>query len=664
MQIRLAPNTANEVVLGTDNISNMDFVKTHTGLSDYDITVQRGLGVHDRVLDELWLEQDDGTLLFRGLLESVDEQEGANVSPTATLSGHGVGYKLERSSAFIEVLKPTFAQEVIEDFWTNETAFSPTVIDPTPANTITDETAQEASTTAEFENIFSIADSDPLEIGTDQLNLLQSSFTVEAENATDEAIGVTDISDSEYSDGTGIQLGDDGDFVEYEITIDYTVPAGEFDIYWRGDVEDPNVPQARWLLLDSGGSTVEESDTTSLGLTGLEWRSVQNDWGGFDPPELSPGTYTIRFEENDASPPAPDYLFDVVAPLDSLTRFTGGSDATSAYTFDNDNGGSSGYLDGPELFPPSLTEAATGVDTPWNITDGILTTTWDNTSNNQAIQLRLSSQTWFPNDGSENNTSSITTDFGDEVGQTIQGRAIFSRYGSRTTATPQTGFNGQSLSTWEITYDGNDNPIIAAGETFQGSQLEVAQRLHERADMRFTLLHSKDSLPVESYRPGDNVKTLPEVHERSRTNRTDLSGFFNSVEVFGQRDENGDRLSATEKDQASINELGEQYWSVFDPSLDTEEALQSKARAVLNEKLREREDKGEIEIAPENIPAGFSYDNPFNDGSTTIPIEETSYQITLGDISGRLVFDFQTGQRLAEDIGGLRKGTQNAKLGF
>ena len=646
VQIRVAPNTGDETVFDPDTIAMADFAKTHTGLSDYQIDAQRNLGWHDFALDELWLEDDDGTLLFRGLLEAIDEKEGQDVTPTATLSGHGPGYRLETSET-VFVVQNELMHNAIDRFWTNETSFSPvTVTQPSINNTVTGETAQEANTTSEFESITDIADTDPITISGDEVKLQQTCFVVEAEDY-DRATGNTlNANDGDFSGGDANVFSSNDVTYEWDFTPVHDIPEGEFEIFYRNDADDSNgaPPNVNWYLNDEFiGSTNE--------FLSLSWDGVY-DVTGETAPRLEAGeTYTIG-AENALNGFGGVRNIDVVAPLDD--RYN--------YTFDNSNDGAGGYLDGPEFFPDAVDFTFDLATTSWNVTDGTLTTTWDDTTNGQRIQLRLTDQTYFPNDGTEDNTTSITTDFGSEVGSAIQGRATFSRYGSNAGQTPLTGVNGQSLQSWEITFDGNDIPVFSGSETFEGSQLEVAQQMHQRANMRFTLEHSKTDLPVESYRPEDNVKSLPTLTKRSETTRTDLGEYFNKVTVKGQRNDDGNRPSHTVSDQDAINDDGERVFNVLDPSLDSLEAIKVAARSTLLEKLRERDDKGEMEVAPIDIAPGFGRTSPF--GGTDTPIEEVSYQISNGDVSGRLTFDYRTGARLASDIGGLRKGTRDAKLGF
>jgi hypothetical protein len=576
--------------------------------------------------------------LFRG---RVDKIEWNKDRAQTTLSGRGVSYKLDTSEIALTVTNQ-LAHNAVADFWSN-TAFSATVTTPSIDNTTTNTVAQEADTTAEFADLIETFETEPLEVTSDSITTLQSCFTVEAENQS--TSGTPNNSDGSFSNGEAITMLDAGDSVTQTFTPDYEIPIDEFNTFIRIETTTSANP----IDVSLNGEFLGQFNFADGSLGWLDLANIGIDFTEFSEDSLSAATsYSLKFEVasggNDAT------LFDVLAPLDS--RYN--------YTFDNDNGGSGGYLDGPELYPDSITKVFDRATTSWNITDSTLTTTWDSTDNNQKIQLRLNDQTWFPNDGSENNTSSITTAFGSEVGSTIQGRATFSRYGSRTNATPQTGFNGQTLSDWEITFDGNDIPVITS-ETFEGTEFQVSQDLHNRAEMRFTLLHSANSLDVESYKAGDVIKSLPTFAELNRTIREDVENYANDITIRGQR-VNGERLSHNVSDSTAISNFGTQHFDRIDPSLETEEAVKIEARNTLKEKLREAKTKGDLEIVPVDVAPGFSYANPFDSGD--IPIEEVRYSTGANNLSGMLAFDFRVGDRIAADIGGLNRDARDTQRGF
>lgn len=646
-QFRFDPG-GNELLLDAGEIKAAQFNKIHTGLSDFRVSLPIDRDKEDRVLDNFFLEDDSGNLLFRGLIDAIESTESLQRA-TTTLQGKGPAYRLETSEVVFSVTNELI-HNAIDRFWSNETSFSPTVTAPSVSNTTTGTTAQEADTNSEFTDITTIADTDPLAVRNTNLELLQTCFTQEGEASTSNTNSNTDASDGLY----GLVGGDTDSSASYTFNLDYTLPAEDFEfaIRYAELSETPDDNNFRWTV--NGEEIGFEAFSSNGGFIFEDGAIEQIDTLTKPTQDLEPGTNTLKVEYVGSG--SGDIGIDVIAPYDTGDRFGGFS-----YTFDNTVNSSSGYLDGPELFPDSFEFAFDSAATSWNITDGTLTTTWDDTTTNQRIQLRLGSQTWFPNDGTEDNTNSVTTDFGSEVGNVIQGRARLSRYGSTTGQTPLTGINGQKIQSWEITFDANDIPVIES-ETFEGSQLDVAQDLHQRAGMRFTIEHKKDSLPVESFRAGDVTKTLPDLDEKRRTTRSDFSEYFNDVTVRGQRS-GGSRLSHNVSDSSEVSSFGRRHFDTTDPSLTTLNDLKVAARQLLIEKIRERDKKGTIEIAPQNITPGFSYDNPFDTG--TIPIEETMYQVRNGNITGSLEFDFRVKNlELGEDIGGIRRNSRNTRRGF
>lgn len=635
-KVILDPGGANETTLTAEDIIRSRFSKTHTGRSTYSIEIPDGSDSYqDFTFDTIHLEQDDGTFLFRGQIDTVENRLSDNTARTI-ISGRGPSHELDTREIEFSV-SAQLAHEAVEDFWA-QTPFTANVVTPSVDNTISNEVVQEASTTSEFNNIVSFGAADPAEVASDEIHLLQTAFTQEGESGT--SSGTLTNSQADYSDGEAEGFNDGGS-LEWTFTPEYDIQ--EFAIYYRNEATGTSsVPSVTWFI------DGEEIGSTNS-ITSLGWDEVYNIIGESKPTLSGGEQHTVRAEGETGSF-SETRLIDVIAPLDD--RFT--------YTFEKDNGGSSGFLDGPELFPQSFNVEFSQESTTWNITEGTLATTFDDTSNEQSIQLRLDSGTYFPNDGTEDNTETITTTFGSEGSNVIQGRATLSRFGSRTTATPQTGFNSQSLQSWEIEFDGDDKPVIN-DETFEGTQFQVAQDLHDRAELRFTIEHDPDSLIVESYKAGDVEKSLPELTIKERRHRSSIENYANSIVVKGQRVD-GNRISATAKDTDAINEFGEQKFVASKSQIETEVTAKIVARNTLKRKLREIKEKGDLTIVAVDVQPGYDYPNPFDTG--TIPIEEVSYSSGSSNFEADLAFDFRTGALVAEDISGLNRETRNAFRGF
>jgi len=287
---------------------------------------------------------------------------------------------------------------------------------------------QDADLTGEWENVVQPLDeTDPVSITNDQTQLEQSAFVFEAETPDAES-GRSTNSNPDASDGEELAiLISEGNFVEYDFTLAYDLPADQVIAYLRARRAGAEVSLPTFnVLIDD--QLIDE--ISGPGNVDYAWESVS----GVNN-TLSAGDHTLRIEVNFV-PDTPDTIyFDVVAAADN--RFN--------YTLDNDNGGSGGYLDGPELFPDVVDVAFQNAGTRRNITEATFESTWNDISNNQYIELA--------NDGSTftrlNNTADGSVTFA-SPDDGIDTNIGLSRYGSRTTATPQTGYLGQAIQDWDL----------------------------------------------------------------------------------------------------------------------------------------------------------------------------------------------------------------------
>jgi len=657
MKLRIDPNGSNiqiDAEEPTPMLVSGRFDKTHTGVGTWEarITEDHTLTSNAESLDEIFLEKDDGTLLFRGFLFGVETDRDA---AETTLSGEGLAYTLTNTDVSVRY-QNRLAHNAIADYWSNQTNFTATVTTPTARASVTDNVAQSADTNAEFNSITTIADTTPLAVQNGNLELLQAGFFTEAESATNSFVLTTET-DADASDGERVDLNDADNphFVERDFTTNYDIPDSRQLWAARFKNEDSSEVPGIAVKIDEGQTgtftTIFDVGENWNNNTGYYWENRQNGLGE----TLEAGSHTFRVEIFEETTNTKEIYCDA---------FWFGDDEYS-WTFDN-SVDTDGFLSGPELYPDAETFAFDQETTPWNITEGSISSTWNDTSNNQKIQLQLSGQTWLPNDGTEDNTSSITTDFGADFGTNIRGRATLSRFGSRTTDSPTSGFNGQTIQDWEITYDGNDLAIIE-DQTFQGTHFQNLQDLHDFADMRFTILHKANSLEAESYRAGDVSKTLPSVITsgtgiNNKIPKTDATDYANKV-VVRSKEVAGTRFVTTIQDDQEVANKGEQVFSVIQPSIETQADTDAKARSLLAQKLRELDKKGTLETAPVDIAPGFSYANQFEGQSGDIPLEEVQYQIQNQQLTGNLRFDFRVSQ-IPNVLGGLQRDVRNAGRGI
>jgi len=645
--VTIAPGENDERVLNEDEITSQSWEKTHTGVATFTVKKPYEPELDSRFFDEIHLEEGS-EFLFRGFILSVESNKG---SATTTISGKGIAWELTNTETTFSVANE-FAHDAIERFWNNETAFSPTVTTPTPQTTVTGKSVQQASTNSEFSNILTLADKTAAVIRDDNVELAQTSFTQEGEA---DPFGANTRGDGNYSGGeaTFIERGavNNGDSTQLSFNLDYTIPKNEVGIKFRTDPVDGSgdgivdVPEFT-VKIDGNVVGTEQLNTNNLQL---KWRDFGFDVGF----ELTAGSHTLTVEVTG----------DTQGTLDDELRFDliNIHDERFPPNFDNTNDGSGGYLDGPENYPiQGETVEFDAVFQDLNITDGTLNTSFDDTSGDQRIQLLLDS-TWFPNDGSENNTESVTTDFGNEIGRNIQGRATLDAYGTTTGQTPLQGVNGQKIQSWEILIDGNDL-ILFEDRTFEGSKFEIAQRLHIQSDMRFSIDHAANSKNVDSFQVGDVSKTLPALDIINETIKKDVNDYANHVTVRGVDTPTG-RFTSTESNQTEINTYGQVHADKFNPELATQKEVDEVAKSFLEEKLRELVLKGTLEVAPVDVRPGFTYPNPFDSSENDVPIEEVRYRESAGQIRGQLIFDFRA-EALSEELGGLRQGQNDNFRGF
>lgn len=653
--ITLAPGTDSERVIGTGKIGSLRFAREHTALGGFRARVPFDLSLEDRLNDAVHIEDGD-EFLFRGYLLDVENTRSYRRGPLrdqqfAVLRGKGVAYDLTRNETS---RTPTniLVEDEIANVW-GLTGFDATVTSHSANTTTDDEQVQEANTTAEFEAISSnIGDTDPLAAQNTNIELLQSLYFSEGEspdrsNGGRGATNSTESADLSGDDGQIMQST--GDWVEYDFTVDYTIPEEDFEVAVRDDDgterglgdECPGVEYT--VTLDTGTSQVVDTNQATDII--LNWSEVGNGTYGGDgwtSGDIPPGTHTLRIEVTDGKDSVDAYVVDCVAPYDG--RFS--------YNFDN-TVDSNDALDGPELFPDSHELILDRAPTTWSVNQATLSTSWDDTGGNQRIQLRLPPDgSWGPSDGTEDNTDTITDHgFGSDAGSAVQGRARFSRYGTQST-TPKNGFNGQKLQSWTLTIDGDDIPVITDKE-YEGTHLDILQSLHDEGRMHFDVEHTADSKDAFSYPIGEQTEADPGWTIRGQTKRKTLeTGYANEVTGRGARDDDGNRLTQTADDSGEQATFGTHHAEVELPDADTQTEVDRLTRQVLRRRVQKSDATGRIDIvAIGGISPGRAYPIEWADGTTdTIPVELVTYEIRAGELVGTVVFDSdprELGQRLS-----------------
>jgi len=405
------PGAPSELELTDDDIISHNPVHTHTGKGDWELEVP-----YNRDLDQFIQRKDrlnvyiDGSPKFAGYCKNISHDgvyvtENGDTGTSTRIRGDGIAKRLEETRPDYESLggSVTYSNialdDAIEDYWSRTPFDNYTVYDQQASLIAEDVTVHEADTTLEWQSLFTFADDNPLEANNGELTVNQVAFTQEGEdynNGTSTFPG----SPGTYSNGDAALIDTTGDFAEWEFELDYTIPEEFVGIQIRDDDGDSDGSAAFEWELD--GNRVNERQLTGINIA-LSWSDITGpiyDGGDYTGGDLTPGTHTLRVDCPDGGDAGDVYTVDVICVYD--TRYE------SELFFDDNNGGSDGYLDGPELYPESVEVESSVSNVSYNIVNSTITSVWDDTSNNQSISVS--------NDGGStyttfNNTNTVDHDY-------------------------------------------------------------------------------------------------------------------------------------------------------------------------------------------------------------------------------------------------------------
>jgi hypothetical protein len=272
-----------------------------------------------------------------------------------------------------------------------------------------------------------IPDTTPLTEQNGALELLQSGFYTEAENAGG---GQNTVSNTDYSGGEGKDATDPTDDVSDSFTVDYTIPAADVGFAVRLDSVDGSHAA---FDLNVGGEPIQSVTSNSIS-SGLKWFGRALSGRSSD---LTAGTYTAEIDITGTSTSSIEF--------DALFVF----DDRQSYTFDNTVDSNNGHLDGPELFPEQIKYdlATETLDQP--ATEATVSQTWNDTAGSQYVEIDLGGETTR----NQNSASATVSVARSNAKEQANARVSLSRFGSRSSTSPKTGFKGQSIDDHTITVD-------------------------------------------------------------------------------------------------------------------------------------------------------------------------------------------------------------------
>ena len=164
---------------------------------------------------------------------------------------------------------------------------------------------------------------------------------------------------------------------------------------------------------------------------------------------------------------------------------------------------------------------------PESVSGARLEVTMDDVSGAQALGVSNDFGQTFT---TASNTSTVETDFGD-LGPSARGRVTLSRYGSRTTDSPTSGFNGQSLEDLTLEADLDDTPLVVR-QAYDQPLSETLTEIAEQADAIWEYQRNgSDEVVVWTYPEQRTSDAQPAVGSFQASRSTE--GEYQSVTVRG-----------------------------------------------------------------------------------------------------------------------------------
>ncbi|WP_320443090.1 fibronectin type III domain-containing protein [Halosolutus halophilus] len=456
--------------------------------------------------DEAYTLQDyEGAAMrvFRdGERQPIDELEDVVIEPgKSELVGLG-GTQLERRVQR-DVIQEA-AHTLADDLVTTETDYA-TVVDTPDVDSVTGELLRSVDTESEFVDELSPASTEPWVTDSGGIRPAQTcyyEFAQREDFGNYSGIGSADTMEG-YIDDAVRTFTSNGDYIEfYSFSPEYTIPADSvgFAIRWGGD-SSPN---------DMAVIVKDASDDTEVGR--IEYQSGSQSFGPYvDFDDTSFGT-TWNGSDLKAGT---DYYIRLECTQSNSETYVGAIMLHDKRYYDQSRAGPDFYssvdttsdqANAPALYPPRGTSITSAdAETIYSIDVGYVTSTWSETSGPQAIALSNDNGlTWTES----SNTTSLTADFAD-LSSTVRIRLTAGAYspdGTRDTDTPRDGYDAQRIDDYEITFDGDDTPLIL-NDSWDEDLLDILVDIAERSDSLFEVRQAGETTEVHWAQAGQRAST-------------------------------------------------------------------------------------------------------------------------------------------------------------
>jgi hypothetical protein len=313
-------------------------------------------------------------------------------------------------------------------------------------------------------------------------------------------------------------------------------------------------------------------------------------------------------------------------------------DTRFSFNFDNSIDSDS-YLSGPELYPGSVQAVLDQLSLSYTIDEATINTTVADGVTLPELALSVDGgSTW---NYTASNTNSQTWSISEGT-TTATARLTLGRHGTRSTASPTTGFRPMKVDLYEL--------LITASAVGSINELDIVGNHEENltrimetsvAGYRYVMDHSPNSLDIEFF-PADTEKSLPDLTVKNRRPTTDVGEYANKVHVYGgDPDNSGSKPYAVVQDDNEVNEVGEEPEVIIDPQITTVDDAENRATAELFSRVKKRTTGGSLEVVAKHPLPGYTYPvDTTGDGSTTkLPLERVEFEEGPGVADGLLAFE-------------------------
>jgi len=441
----------------------------------------------DRWLDERY-EGAPMQVWKDGQRQPIDQfEEPVESEGTFALNGRG---GVELDARLKKEVEQKEAHLVIEDIIQNNTSYTANVDEP-DARTEDNVVFQNPDTQSEWAAVVSIPDTTPATITSGTLELEQTSFFAEGEDITSDG---TTVSESAASAGSAQSLAV-GDAL-LSATTEYVIPASNAQVAVRYRVPSGDTSPNFDLEID-GESVLSASAGALPSGDPFDWLTTA---GGLSS-DLPAGSHSagINLGTN-----GDDIIIDAVVLFDD--RFS--------YTFGN-SVDSNGYLSGPEPHPGRVEVQIADAATAFQFTGARLDASYDDVSNQQRVGVSNDQgSTWTY----ANNSEVVETDYNSGAPE-IRGKLALSRYGTRSTASPTSGINGQTVDLYELAGDIDETPLLI-NQDYDDTLINVLQDIADYGDFIFEYRLEGGTPSIELSKPGQRTTSStpsPTSYQYSKT---------------------------------------------------------------------------------------------------------------------------------------------------